>query len=126
MLDAAKTILCVDDSPATLSTWLELLDQFAYRTIAITDPLVALPILSCIPVDLAILDYFMPGLDGGALAINIREQSTIPIVLASNSVAEIPDSIRALVSAVVSKQDGLGSLIRIVHSLLRDPTPLGR
>jgi CheY-like chemotaxis protein len=123
MDDAGKTILCVDDSPSTLSTWLEMLDGFGYRTIATTAPQLALPILSCIPVDLAILDFFMPGLDGGTLALNIRERSAIPIVLASNNVSEIPDSARAAVNAVIPKQDGLGKLIRVVQALLLKPTP---
>jgi len=123
MDDAGKTILCVDDSPSTLSTWLEMLDGFGYRTIATTAPQLALPILSCIPVDLAILDFFMPGLDGGTLALNIRERSASPIVLASNNVSEIPDSARAAVNAVIPKQDGLGKLIRVVQALLLKPTP---
>jgi CheY-like chemotaxis protein len=118
MPDEAKTILCVDDSPASLGAWLEVLDRHGYRAIATTHPQTAISIVSCAPVHLAILDYFMPVLDGGMLAVNIRQHSSLPIVLTSNSVADVPPAVRQTVSAVVAKQDGLGALMRAVHSLL--------
>jgi len=113
-----KTILCVDDSPATLGTWIEALDQFGYRTIATTDPQAALPILGCVPVELALIDYFMPVLNGGTLAASIREHSAIPIILASNNTSDIPVSVREVVDAILPKQAGLASLVRTVNSLL--------
>ena len=118
MPEGAKTILCADDSPATLATWIEVLDQFGYRAIATTDPEAVLPILSCVPVDLVLLDYFMPVMDGGAVATAIRERSSVPIIITSNNINEVPAPIKALASAVVPKQQGLTALIRMVHELL--------
>jgi len=119
MPDDGKTILCVDDSPASLGAWIELLDRFGYRTIATTNPLLALPIVTCVSVHLAILDYFMPGLDGGTLAANIRERTAhLPIVLTSNRVADVPTGVKQTVDAVIAKQDGLAALLRVVQSLL--------
>jgi CheY-like chemotaxis protein len=119
MREDAKTILCVDDSPASLGAWIELFDRFGYRTIATTDPQAVVPLLSCVSVHLAILDYLMPGLDGGTLAAGIRERCPLlPIVLTSNRVADVPAQVRRLVNAVLPKQDGLAALLRVVQSLL--------
>ena len=109
--------------PPLCGTWIELFDQAGYRTLATTDPRLALPLLSSLPVDLAILDYFMPVLDGGMLANSIRERHSLPIVIASNAVAEVPVTVTRAVNAVIAKQDGLGALLRVVQTLL--PPPIG-
>ena len=51
-----------------------------------------------------VLDYCMPGMDGGEVARLIRQQRRkIPIILLSGYAKEIPASVTAIVNAVVTK-----------------------
>jgi len=71
---AQYTVLVVDDDPAVLATYGRLLGKCGYRTITRDEPVRVLDSDSPAPsVDLLVLDYKMPGMDGLTLLAKLRQ-----------------------------------------------------
>ena len=69
------TVLVFDDDPSVLATYRRLLDRSGYRTMAVDDPRRVLE--ACYhdqPIDLLLLDYKMPGMDGLTLLAELRRR----------------------------------------------------
>ncbi len=68
-------VLVVDDDPSVLTTYGRLLRRSGYRTVTEADPLEVLANGSLTSkVDLLLLDYKMPGLDGLSLLAELRRR----------------------------------------------------
>ena len=65
---AQGTVLVVDDQEDVLTTLAEQLQELGYRPITASDPGAALQLLGTERIDLAIIDYVMPGVERGELA----------------------------------------------------------
>lgn len=69
------TVLAVDDDPGVLDCYRRLLARCGYRTRTESDPVRLLgPGASVDDVDLLILDYKMPGMDGLTLLAELRRR----------------------------------------------------
>lgn len=69
------TVLVVDDDPSVLATYRRLLKKAGYRTVAEQDPRRVLADgLAEHDVDLILLDYRMPGMDGLTLLAELRRR----------------------------------------------------
>ena len=69
------TVLVVDDDLSVLDCYKKLLDRAGYRTLTESDPrrlLNGAP--DCTAVDLLVLDYKMPGIDGLTLLAELRRR----------------------------------------------------
>ena len=69
------TVLVVDDDPSVLATYRRLLSRSGYRAMAVDDPRRVLE--ACYhdePIDLLLLDYKMPGMDGLTLLAELRRR----------------------------------------------------
>ena len=71
--DTRPTVLLVDDDPWALAALKQALANEAYRIVATTDPLQALPLIEWEGVDVLISDLEMPGLGGIELLARVRE-----------------------------------------------------
>src|SRR5277367_1887031 len=79
-------ILSVDDEPAILLTRHKILESAGYEVLSAEDGEQALRLFASQPVDLVLLDYVMPGLDGGAVAEQMKRcRHNVPIVLVTAS-----------------------------------------
>jgi CheY-like chemotaxis protein len=67
-MSATKRILSVDDEPGILFTRQKLLENAGYEVLSAADGEQALHFFAAHDVDLVLLDYLMPGMDGGAVA----------------------------------------------------------
>ncbi len=68
-------VLVVDDDPAVLATYLRLLRRAGFRTVAEADPLKVLEDGdNTRRIDLLLLDYKMPGMDGLTLLAELRRR----------------------------------------------------
>lgn len=84
--NGTRLILSVDDEPAILITRQKILQAAGYDVLNAANGEQALHLLSNQPVDLVLLDYVMPGLDGGTVAqLMKRCKQSVPIVLVSAS-----------------------------------------
>jgi CheY-like chemotaxis protein len=101
----APLILCVDDDPLILELLEDVLTACGLRPICTDDYRVALS-LSAEPIDLVVLDYHMPEMDGLALAHKIREhKNDLPVIFFAGG--PLPLESLATASRVVHKSEGV-------------------
>jgi CheY-like chemotaxis protein len=77
-------------------------------------------------VDAVVLDYAMPGLDGGQVAAILRKrQPNIPILMLSAYVT-LPEHVMRVVSVSATKGDGAFTLVDKLRELLQANAPDAR
>ena len=78
------TILCIDDEALGLQIRRAVLERAGYQVLTATDGETGLNLFRSNPVDGVVLDYYMPGMDGGRVAEELRrERSGVPSMLLS-------------------------------------------
>jgi CheY-like chemotaxis protein len=113
-----QRLLCVDDSLNTLAAYDAYLSGHGFLVTTTTDPHIAIRIAIAGKIDLAILDYSMPIMDGGQLSAELKRLASFPIIIVSGDVLGIPEHVRKTVDRVVSKLDGMRKVLEIVQTLL--------
>jgi CheY-like chemotaxis protein len=110
-------ILSVDDDPGILFTRHKLLESAGYRVLSAADGEEALKIFESNPVDLVLLDFYMPGMDGTAVAKELKRRNhTLPIIIVSASPLADQDLVCA--DSLVKKGEGPELLFNQIHRLL--------
>ena len=112
----APLVLCVDDDPLILELLEDVLTACGLRPICTDDYRAAL-ILGSEPIDLAVLDYNMPEMDGLTLAFKLRERkSDLPVIFFSGG--PLPLDTLATASRVVHKSDGVMHLADVIFETI--------
>jgi CheY-like chemotaxis protein len=77
-------ILCVDDTPGVLEGRKMLLEENGYRVLTATNGKEAIQAFVSNSVDLVLLDYHMPEMNGGMAAARMKEaKPDVPVALLS-------------------------------------------
>ena len=98
-----KVILCVDDEVTGLSVRKLILESQGYRVFTAENGPDALALFSSETIHLVILDYAMPGMDGGAVAEKMKHANPdVPIFMLSAYV-DLPGETLALVDKSITK-----------------------
>jgi CheY-like chemotaxis protein len=119
--DSSKLILSVDDEEPILYARKKILETAGYEVLSASDGELALGFFAAILMDLVILDYAMPGIDGGRVAREMKARKPmIPIIL----VTALPLEEAAVSSAdcVVMKGEGPVLLLEKTRQLLAPPS----
>ena len=112
------TVLCIDDEELGLEIRKMVLEREGYVVLIAHDGASGLAIFESEKVDAVVLDYAMPGLDGGQVAALMRKcNPSVPILMLSAHV-ELPESVMRLVDSSATKGDGALSLIGSLKDLL--------
>ncbi len=74
-LKTGYKVLVVDDDPSVLATYRRLLCRAGYTTVTEGDPLKVLTGRAERQIDLLLLDYKMPGMDGLSLLAELRRRA---------------------------------------------------
>ncbi len=99
-----KRVLCVDDDPDTLKVRKLLLESRGYSVLTATSGEEALNLISpAAPVDLVLVDYVMPGMNGDELAEKVREKFPAIRVVAVSGVEKLPERLLRNVNASIPK-----------------------
>lgn len=115
---AGRRILCVDDDPALQEFIVWKLQRSGFRCVAVSSGRDALRFAETEPIDLFVLDFEMPEMNGEELARELRRRwPEIPLLMISGNGA-VPESVRNLVDRFVHKGDFAGQLIAQASSLL--------
>ena len=114
-------VLCIDDEKANLYLLQSVLEHFGYVALVASDGREALRLAAQHRVDAVILDYCMPGMNGGEVALEMKRlRPDVPIILFSGS-PDIPSSTLTHVDALVAKGEGLRPLLSVLARLLQIP-----
>lgn len=113
-------ILCVDDDPSILELLEDVLTACGLRAICTSDCPTALKIAATEPIDLVVLDYQMPQMDGITLAQQLRRyKSELPMILFSGTL--LPCGAVEIVSRIVQKSGGSIPLTYAIFEMLHAP-----
>lgn len=113
------TILCIDDQAAGLAIRKELLQSKGYDVLIASDGRSAIALARQHSVDLVILDYRMPGMDGEEVASILKaENPARPVVLLTGYPGEVPQRLTAMVDAFVEKGNSATVLLAAVEKAL--------
>jgi CheY-like chemotaxis protein len=119
MNESSNLVLCVDDEQIGLRVRKILLERAGYRVLTAQDGRSALEIFSAEPVEAVVLDYSMPGMDGGEVAVKMREtKPDVPILLLS-AYLDLPPEVTSLVALYMTKGEGAPALLTNLSSLLQ-------
>jgi CheY-like chemotaxis protein len=103
-------ILCVDDDEAILDLTRMALERKGYRVLTATNGIAALEAFAACPIDAVVLDYEMPGMNGGQVAREMmRIKPNIPKLLFSGSGGISPEETKAF-QGCCAKPTGLFTL----------------
>jgi CheY-like chemotaxis protein len=111
-------ILCVDDDWNGLEGRKMLLEESGYEVLVATSGMEALQIFSGHAVDLVLVDYHMPGMNGNSVAQQMKaSQPDVPIGMLSGD-DRLPERALKCVDVFVSKSESPARLLQIVEHLL--------
>ena len=116
-------VLCIDDDPAILECEQRFLEAFGYRVLTALSGSRGVELASIHSVDVVIVDYCMPEMNGPEVAVEIKRlRPHAPIIMLSGAV-DIPKKALKVVDAFVPK-DRLGSqLLPVIAELQKGGSP---
>src|SRR5229473_8078841 len=98
-----KTVLCIDDNPDVLDCEKAFLESFGYTVLTAASGGEGLQLASTHSVDVVIVDYFMPEMNGHEVAIEMRRmQPLVPIIILSAAV-DVPPQALQFADAFIAK-----------------------
>ncbi len=118
MSQRQKDLLCVDDDVRSLEIRQLLLEAAGYHVITATSGPEGLSVLRSRPVDAVILDYQMPGMNGGEVAAAMKQiKPEIPVMVLS-ALPYLPADAPKCIDAFVTKGEPTAQLIRQIERLV--------
>ncbi len=114
----AKTVLCVDDEKVGLRVRKIMLEGHGFKVLTASSGLQGLDLFDKNEIDLVVLDFYMPGLDGGQVAAEMRRRRPeVPIIFLSAYFSLPPESLE-LADAFITKGDPPDVLIQKIEQLV--------
>lgn len=112
------TLLYVDDNSLRLQALRGRLEHLGYEVLAANDGADALEIFTTRSVDLAVVDYYMHGLGGDLVALEMKRlRPDVPIVIFSGAFT-LPEMVIAFVDGFVFTGHGPEKLFEKITELL--------
>jgi two-component system, OmpR family, response regulator CpxR len=116
-LTPSKIVLCIDDNEDLLECEKEFLESFGYTVLTAPSGCKALEVASVHSIDVVVVDYFMPEMDGYEVAIKLRRlRPQAPIIMLSGAV-DIPEQALKFVDAFIAKDQLSGHLLTAIVRL---------
>ena len=112
----------MDDEAGVLYSRQKLLQSAGYDVLSASDGEQALDFFASAPVDLVVLDYSMPGINGEQVARKIKaDRPDLPIILVSG--LDIEMETLSYVDSYFTKGEGPAALLEKIAQLLRPALP---
>jgi DNA-binding response OmpR family regulator len=113
------TILYVDDDPKRLELLPHRLEKAGHAVTTAQNGRAGLNLFQQTSYDLAIVDYRMPGMDGGEVAYHMRRlKPGVPIIIFSGLLT-LPERVMAIVDGFISAGDEPEALFEEVDKLTK-------
>jgi CheY-like chemotaxis protein len=114
-----KTVLCVDDEKVGLRVRKIMLESHGFKVLTASSGLQGLALFDEHPIDLVVLDYYMPGLNGGDVAAEMRRRRpSVPIIFLS-AYFSLPPAALELANAFITKGDPPDTLLDKIEQLVQ-------
>ena len=116
------TILCIDDDQPTLELRRRVLEGSGYEVLTAPSGQDGLRLVAQAPkIDLVILDYLMPGMNGDEVAENIKSEfPTLPVI--AMSAVHLPNHMLETVDAYIQKGQDVEVLLSTITKTLATPS----
>lgn len=119
MTQRQHRILCIDDEASILTMRRIVLETMGYSVLTAPDGPTGLELLATENADLMLLDYIMPGMNGGEVAQAARQKGKkLPIIMVS-ALPDIPDNAKDHIDAYVPKGESPSVLLSLVENILK-------
>jgi CheY-like chemotaxis protein len=113
-----KMVLCVDDEVIGLRVRKIMLESHGFQVLTASNGQQGLSLFDQNPVDLVVLDYYMPGLNGAEVAAEMRRRRPqVPIIFLS-AYFSLPPAALELADAFLTKGDPPDVLIERIERLV--------
>ena len=110
-------VLCIDDNEAVLECEKVFLETFGYTVLTAPSGSKGLALASSHLVDVVIVDYSMPEMNGQQVAIEMRRlRPQAPIIMLSGAV-DVPEQALKLVDAFIAKDRLTSQLLPAIAQL---------
>ena len=120
MANRQKTLLLVDDQPDELNLRKIVLEHSGYTVLTAANGSEGLALLASHAIDEVLLDYQMPGMNGGLVADAMRKAYPgVPILMLSGCVS-LPKSALQFVDGFIAKGNSSRFLLKTVERLLHN------
>jgi CheY-like chemotaxis protein len=119
-----QTILVIDDELGAIEVLVAALEDDGYRVLSAGNGRHGLESLAATAVDLVIVDFMMPLLDGASMGREMKAQpalSAIPIIMMSAVSEALVRKQFAEYTAFLRKPFRVSALLELVHKVLDDP-----
>lgn len=114
----AETLLYVDDSLQRTEVIIARLKLLGYEVLTAANGMEALRLFSVHPVDLAVVDYYMPGMSGDLVAMEMKSlRPSVPVIIFSGAFT-LSEMVIAFVDGFVSTSDEPDALINKISEVL--------
>lgn len=118
MAEGRKTVLCIDDYETAAAGWCLFLQSVGYGVTTAFSAQEGLQLFATLPIDIVMLDYAMPDLNGGEVAAAMkRMKPQVPILLFSGH-SQIPDPTLVKVDAFLQKGIAPTTVLQKIEELL--------
>lgn len=118
-----ETLLYVDDNPARLEVVKGRLSQLGYHVLTAANGMDALKLFTENHVDLAIVDYYMPGMNGDLVAMEMKSlRPAVPVIIFSGTFT-LSEMVIAFVDGFVSTSDEPDALVNKISEMLKPRRP---
>ena len=113
------TILCVDNDVNYLELEKSILETNGYTVVMASDGPTGITLASKGPIDVAVLAFKMPGMDGGQVAdVLWKHKPDLPIVICTGFFDAVPEGLRWFAAACVEKRDGPDALLSAIQKVI--------
>jgi two-component system, cell cycle sensor histidine kinase and response regulator CckA len=116
-----QTVLCIDDNQDLLDCEKDLLESFGYSVLIAPSGGKGLELAASHSVDVVVVDYFMPEMNGQDVAIEMRRLRPQAAIIMLSGAANIPERALQSVDAFVPKDHLASQLLAAIAELQECP-----
>lgn len=118
-LMSRPTVLCVDDYETSLAGWCLYLQGEGFSVITARTGQEALEVFAVSRVDVVMLDYAMPHLNGAEVAATMKRIKPGVRILMFSGVPDVPERARDCVDAFLRKGQSPAAVLEKIRELLQ-------
>jgi len=113
------TIVCIDDDLDTLTGYQSLLWNHGYNVLISTSGSQGVELAKSLPIDGLIVDFQMPELNGGVVAIEVKKlKPQLPVMMLTGH-KSIPDEVLQHVDVLFPKGESPQQLVEALHAIFQ-------